>query len=699
MRESRCMGLLVSVGLCLCLQGRLAYADSPTAPAAQPFYPPAGLDMSATDPTTRPGDNFFQYANGNWLAHTPIPADKPFMTEAQAVRDRVELQLRELMESAAARAGHEPKDVAGKVGAFYSAFLDEKRREALGLGPLQHDLNAIRSVRSRQELARLSGQSSYAFIGSFFLPFIDVDLKNTAQYSIYLQQAGLTMPDRDYYLLPALADKKKQFRTYVEQILTQAGWPQAGASAEQIVALETRIAEVSWTKVQERDLQNLYNPFTVAELQAYAPGISWRDFLKGARLPEQGRVVVTDKTAFPKIAQIFKDTPLATLRAWAVFTTVDGAAPYLSAAFAQAHFEFHQHALLGVTARPARWKEAIAAVSGGDCITAPAKNICFGTLNWGVGQIYTAKYFPPESKARAKTLATTVQQAFRLRIQHLEWMSEATRAEALRKLDTYVIKVGYPDRPRDYSGVVIHDDELVADVRRAAEADWTFYVDRSRGPVDQSDWTMTPQTFDAYNGSLRDIVFPAAILQPPYFDSAADPAVNFGCIGSTIGHELTHGFDDQGRLLDVSGALRNWWTDADDRGFRERAGVLGAQYATYEPVAGLHINPDLTMGENIADLGGILISLDAYHDSLHGAAAPVIDGLSGEQRFFRAYAQCWRGKGTDDYIRNLTTSDPHSFRLFRVNGVVRNVDEWYRAFGVQASDKLFLEPARRARIW
>jgi putative endopeptidase len=700
MRESRRMRLSLTVGVFLCLGpiSETTRAESTSRPA-EPFYPPAGLDMGAADPTTRPGDNFFQYANGAWLARTAIPPDKPFMTEAQASRDRIELQLRQLMGSAAAHAGHEPADVEGKVGAFYAAFLKEEQRETLGSSPLLPDLDAIRHSHSRRDLARLMGQSPYAFVGTFFQFQIDVDLKNTERYAIYLQQGGLTMPDRDYYLLPQLADKKARLHAYAAQLLTLLNWPEAGKRADEIVALETHIAQVSWTKAQQRDLQKIYNPFTVAELQAFAPGMPWRDFLDGARLPDIKRVVIAEKTAFPKIARIFQQTPPETLQAWAAFTSVDAASPYLSAAFAQAHFEFHQQTLLGVKERPARWKEAIAAVSGGDCDSAGEKNVCFGTLNWAVGQLYAARHFPPTAKASARALAAAVQQAYRERVERLDWMSAATRAEAMRKLDTYVIKVGYPDRPRDYSRVVIRDDDLVGNVRRAADADWAFYVDRSNGPVDKTDWTMTPQTFDAYNGSLRDIVFPAAILQPPDFDPAADAAVNFGCSGSTIGHELTHGFDDQGRLLDTSGALRNWWTDSDDQAFRQRAAVLGAQYATYEPLPGLHINPDLTMGENIADLGGVLIALDAYHESLHGAAAPVIDGLSGDQRFFRAYAQCWRGKGTEDYIRNLTTSDPHSFRLFRVNGVVRNVDAWYSAFGVQEHDQLFLEPALRARIW
>ena len=342
-------------------------------------------------------------------------------------------------------------------------------------------------------------------------------------------------------------------------------------------------------------------------------------------------------------------------------------------------------------------RKGIRAVAGGDCAADPGS--CFGTLDWAVGQLYTARYFPPETKAAIESLVTEVIRAFRGRIERVDWMSEATRAEALRKLDTYVVKVGYPDTPRDYAKVIVRDDDLIGNVRRAAAAEYAFMLGRSDGPVDKGSWDMTPQTVDAYNGSLRDIVFPAAILQAPDFDPNADAAVNFGGIGAVIGHELTHGFDDEGRSLDASGALRDWWTDADASAFKARAAVLGAQYAAFEPAPGLHINPELTMGENIADFGGVAIALDAYHASLNNEAAPDIDGLTGDQRFFLSFAQIWRGTSREDYIRQLTISDPHSYRSFRVNGVVRNIDAWYEAFGVQPTDKLYIEPARRARIW
>ncbi len=461
--------------------------------------------------------------------------------------------------------------------------------------------------------------------------------------------------------------------------------------------METRIAEASWTKAEDRDLVKAYNPMSPAELSSLAPGFDWRGFLAGAGLSGKTRVIVAEKSAFPKIAAVFASTPVPTLKAWLAFEVADNAAPYLSKPFQDAHFELREKTLSGQPEQRARWKRAIAAVGGDDCIY--SARACFGTLDWAVGQAYAARYFTPETKANIEALVANLKTAFRARIETLDWMAPTTRAEALKKLDTYVIKVGYPDHPRGYSKVVIRKDDLVGDVRRAARADWAFYVARSAGPVDRSDWAMTPQTVDAYNGDLRDIVFPAAILQAPEFDAKADPAVNYGAIGSIIGHEMTHGFDDQGRTIDAKGELRDWWTAGDGAKFKARAAVLGAQYASYEPLPGLHINPDLTMGENIADLGGLAIALDAYHASLHGQPAPVLGGLTGDQRLFMAYAQDWRGKAREDAIRQQTVSDPHSYRKFRANGVVRNIDGWYGAFDVKPGQGLYLAPDQRARIW
>jgi putative endopeptidase len=440
---------------------------------------------------------------------------------------------------------------------------------------------------------------------------------------------------------------------------------------------------------------------SVTQLQQLVPGVAWNSFLAAEHMPDVTRVIVAENTAFPKIADAFARTPIETLQAWQAFHITDNAAPYLSKTFADAWFELHEKTLGGQQQQRARWKRAITAVSGGDFLIGDRFGT-FGTLGFGVGQLYSAKYFPPESKAKIASLVRNLLDAYRARLDHLDWMSPATRAEAIKKLQTYTIKVGYPDHWRDYSKLLILDDDLVGDVLRAGAADWAFLVGRYHGAVDRSDWGMTPQTNDAYNGSLRDIVFPAAILQPPIFDPNADPAINYGSIGSIIGHELTHGFDDQGRKIDAAGALRDWWVKTDADAFETRAARLGSQYSQFHPLAAdpnVHLNGELTMGENIADLGGVTLGLDAYHAWLKGQPAPVLDGVTGDQRVFLGWAQAWRGKRTDDAIRQQVVSDPHSPAQFRVNGVVRDIDAWYQAFDVKAGDKLYLAPEDRVHIW
>ncbi|MFL6594284.1 MAG: M13 family metallopeptidase, partial [Chthoniobacterales bacterium] len=527
---------------------------------------------------------------------------------------------------------------------------------------------------------------------------IDVDIGDPNRYVIYLGQAGLGLPDRDYYLKQDFAAQKTKYQGYVAQLLKLVDWPEPEKSAADVVDFETKIADASWTKSQQRDPVAIYNVMSVAALEALAPDFPWRPFLIEGGLRAADRVVVQEKSAFPKIATIFASAPVETLKAWHAFNIVDHAAPYLSKPFADAFFEMRNKTLSGQAEQQARWKRGVHAVSGGD-YGAGDRFDRLGNIGWAVGQLYSAKYFPPDAKAKIEDLVRNVKVAMHARIEKLDWMGDATKQEALKKLDTYVIKVGYPDEARDYSKVEIRADDLLGNVRRAAQADWAFYVNRLPGPVDRADWGMTPQTNDAYNGALRDIVFPAGILQPPMFDANADPAINYGAIGGVIGHELTHGFDDQGRKFDTEGKLRDWWTPDDAKQFEERAAVLGAQYSQYEPLPGAKVNGQLTMGENIADLGGLTIALDAYRASLNGQPAPVIDGLTGDQRVFLGWAQAWRGKVKDDYVRKQVVSDPHSPRQYRVNGPARNIDDWYTAFGVKAGEKLYVDPKERVRIW
>jgi putative endopeptidase len=674
-------------------------AGSPAIGAeSRPQYGSWGFDLSGADSHTRPGNDFFRYANGGWVDRTEIPADKPAYSLRLAMTDRIEQRLHEMMETEAAHCGHDPATLNGKVGAFYKSFMDEARIEGLGVKAIETQLAAVRKASDRNGLAALMGRTNTDLEASLFVFGIDIDLKDPKHYAVIIAQDGLGLPDRDYYLDGEFAKQKAAYEAYVAQLLGLVGWEHPQQSAKDVVAFETRIAEASWTKVEQRDPNATYNPMSIAELKQLTPGFDWDAFLRESALADVKRVVVSEKSAFPKLTAIYAQTPIETLKAWQAMRVADNAAYYLSKPFADAYFEMHAHTLSGQQAQQDRWKRGVHAVSGGDYGVGERID-SFGDLGWAVGQLYTAKYFPPASKAKIEELVGNLKAAYRARIEKLDWMSPQTRQEALEKLDTYQIKVGYPDHPRDYSKLVIHDDDIIGNLTRAAAADWAFYVNRLNGPVDRSDWSMTPQTNDAYNGSLRDIVFPAGILQPPIFDADADPAVNYGAVGAVIGHELTHGFDDEGRKIDADGALRDWWTADDAKAFEARTKQLSAQYSAFEPLPGVHINGDLTLGENIADLGGVTLALDAYHASLHGKTAAILDGYTGEQRVFLGAAQAWRGKLRDDEIRRMVVSDPHSPRMFRVNGVVRNIDAWYDLFGVKPDDKLYVAPDQRVHIW
>jgi putative endopeptidase len=678
------------------IAGALVLGAVIAAAADKPQFGAWGVDLTAVDAGVKPGDDFNRYASGAWLDRTSIPADKPIASLRYLMSDLTEARLHEMLEAAAKDPGNE-STLQEKIGGFYKSFMDESRIEKLGAGPIRAELVAVRQAKNRQDLAKLMGHNNADFYSSIFNLGTDVDLKDVSHYALYVAQAGLGLPDRDYYLKSSFAPQKAAYQSYVETLLTLIGWPEPHANAAAVVDFETRIADASWSKEQQRDLDKVYNPMTRAQLEQLAPHFPWQHFLTSAGVGGVPRLVVAEVSAFPRIAALYESTPLPVLQAWQAFSVADNAAFYLSKPFADARFELRSKVLSGQPTEAERWKRGVRAVGGGDC--SGDRVDCFGNMGFGVGELYTAKYFPPESKAKIEALVSNVKAAMRARIERLDWMGPATKVEALKKLDTYQIKVGYPDHPRDYSALVIRADDLIGNVRRTGANDWRFYVTRMSGAVDRSDWNMTPQTNDAYNGSLRDIVFPAGILQPPIFDPAADPAVNYGAIGGVIGHELTHGFDDEGRKLDAKGQLRDWWTAEDAAAFEARAKQLSAQYSSYEPVPGVHINGDLTLGENIADLGGVNVALEAYHRYLNGQAAPVIDGFTGDQRVLLGWAQAWRGKAREDAIKQQVASDPHSPRGFRVIGPTRNVDEWYVAFGIKPGDRYFLPPEQRVRIW
>jgi putative endopeptidase len=680
--------------LALCLSPFVFAAD---APQTKLKYGAWGFDLSGMDTKTKPGDDFFRHANGAWVDKTQIPPDKPAYSLRLAMTDLTDQRLKDLLEAGGTKSDN-PTTLEGKAGAFYHSFMDEQRVEQRGAKAIEPELNDLKNAKNRDELAALMGRTATDFEFSLFNPVIDVDLKDPNKYAFYLTQAGIGLPDRDYYLKPDFAVQKAAYQNYITNILKLLTSPNPAKTAKEIVDFESKIAEASWTKTQQRDLNAIYNPMSIQEVKKFTPGFVWEKFLAEAKMPKLTRVVIAEKSAFPKLVDVYSKTPIETIRAWQTFHVADSAAPYLSKPFVDAYFELHNKTLSGQKEQQARWKRGITAVSGGDFGVGDRFGT-FGTMGFGVGQLYTAKYFPPEAKAKTQDLVTNLKAAYRARIEKLDWMGPETKKEALKKLDTYTIKVGYPDHARDYSKLSIKSDDLVGNVKRCAQFDWDFYTGRFFGPVDRTDWSMTPQTNDAYNGSLRDIVFPAGILQPPIFDADADPAINYGAAGGVIGHELTHGFDDQGRKIDASGALRDWWTKRDAETFKKRADMLGAQFSKYEPIPGVHVNGELTMGENIADLGGLTLALDAYRASLKGRSAPVLDGYTGDQRVLLGWAQAWRGKVTDNYVKKQVVSDPHSPRQFRVIGPTRNTDAWYDAFEVQPSDKMFVAPDQRVHIW
>jgi putative endopeptidase len=494
------------------------------------------------------------------------------------------------------------------------------------------------------------------------------------------------MPDRDYYLADDFKQKKRAYEAFIVRSLSAVKAPSPEASAKAVVAFETDIATASWPIADRRDIDKVYNPMTVEALQSAAPAINWRAYFDAAGLKGLDKLVVMEKSAVAKITEVFDKTPLETLKAWETFHMVSGASPYLSKRFVDSNFDFQGKELSGTPALRPRWKRGVSLVDD--------------NLGEAVGKEYVAKYFPPASKVKMDALVGNLKTAMAARIKGLSWMSAQTKEQALVKLSKMTVMVGYPVKWRDYSTLKLEADDLYGNITRSIAFETAYQFAKIGKPVDRDEWAMTPQTVDAYNGGLENkIVFPAGILQPPFFNPDADPAVNYGAVGAIIGHEITHGFDDQGRKIDATGALHDWWTAEDAKRFISESDKLAAQYSTYEAVPGMKINGRLTLGENIADLGGLLIALDAYHTSLGGRPAPVLDGLTGDQRVFLSYAQSWRGKTRDDALRAQMASDPHSPRKFRVIGPTRNVDAWYTSFDVSPSEKYFVKPDERVRVW
>ena len=657
-------------------------ATAQTAPHAR--YGAFGLDLTSHDTAVKPGDDFWEYANGAWAAKTPIPADKTSVGYGNILSDEAEANVRKILDDMAANPAQ--YGATGKqVGDFYASWMDTAGIEAKGTAPLKPYLARIDAVKNLDDLQTLFATTGYAGpVGIGILP----SLSDPTHYTAIAGQGGLGMA-RDNYLLEGekYDGFRKAYRAYIEQMLTMAGIADASAKADRIFALETEMAKVQWSPEQSRDIAKLNDPEDVAGLEAKAPEFNWALMLKTAGVESSPKVLMANNTALTAEGKLLTATPLETWKDYMTFHFISDHAQFLPKAFDEASFAFYGKTLSGVPQQRDRWKRGVQLVNG--------------ALGEAVGKLYVAKYYPPPAEAQMSELIANLQAAYQERISGSTWMDDATRKAALVKLAAFEPRIGHPVTYIDYSSMKVDRNDLLGNAMRADEFEHQLELSRFPKPVDRTLWEMTPQTVNAYYNPLANqITFPAAILQPPYFDPNADPAVNYGAIGAIIGHEMGHGFDDQGSQFGPHGKFENWWTDASKKAFTERTAALGKQYDAYEPIPGTHIKGQLTMGENIGDLGGIEAAYAAFqrYQAKHGKA-PVIDGLTGDQRFFLSFAQAWQSKTREDAQRQHLLTDPHSPAKYRVDGVVRNVDAWYAAFDVKPGDKLYLPPDQRVHIW
>jgi putative endopeptidase len=645
---------------------------------------PSGIDRANFDPAVRAQDDLFRHVNGKWLATFEIPADKSNYGSFTKLSDQAEADLRKIIEELAA-GKHKKGSVEQKVGDMYASFMDEAAVEKAGAKPLADTLKTIERIKTKQDLVKTMALLGKQGVRGAFGAAIFPDQKKSDEYGFYLGQSGLGLPDRDYYLDPKFKDKLDAYGPHIERMLTLAGVADAAAKSKAIVALETRLAQASWTRVERRDREKNYNKMTRAELAALAPGVDFGLAFATIGADRVEKVIVGQPTFFPALAKAMDEVPLADWKAWLAWNAVDRAAPMLSKAFVDESFAFRGTVLSGTPENRPRWKRGVAMVEA--------------SLGEAVGKVYVERHFPPAAKQRMDGLVKNLVEAYRQSIDGLDWMSAETKVKARAKLAKFTPKIGYPTQWRDYSKLEVKRGDAFGNALRATAFEFQRNLDKLGKPIDRTEWFMTPQTVNAYyNPTMNEIVFPAAILQPPFFDLAADDAVNYGGIGAVIGHEIGHGFDDQGSKSDGDGNLVNWWSDADRKEFEARAAKLIAQYDAFEALPGHKVKGALTVGENIGDLGGLAIAYKAWKLSLDGKDAPVIDGMTGDQRFFYGWAQVWARKYRDAELINRLSTDSHAPSEFRAN-IVRNLPAFQQAFGVKPGDKLYLAPDQQVRIW
>ncbi|MCX5469397.1 M13 family metallopeptidase [Acinetobacter nematophilus] len=648
----------------------------------------SGIDDQYFDQTVKGSDDFYQHVNGGWIKNTEIPADKSRWGTFDILHEESLKQLHDIVdELSKQQLTHGSSEQ--KVATLYANFMDEKAIEALGIQPIQAEIENVDALKNKKDIAQLAAHFSRIGVTSPFDVGIDQDMKNSTQMIAMLGQGGLGLPDRDYYLKNDAKFKKvrSQYLSYIEKTLKLAGDTQAAQHAQAILKLETQIAKIQWSNVQNRDVSKLYNIYKTEDLANLSPKIDWKTYLEKQELADKIKTIqVIQPSYFKGLSPIVDNTSLDAWKAYFKFHLVSDFSPLLSKAFVDNSFDFYSNQLREIKEQKPRWKRGVQLVEG--------------TLGESLGQIYVKKYFSAEKKQRMELLVQNLMKAYSHSIEQLDWMSPATKVQAQKKLASFAVKIGYPNKWRDYSALEIKNNDLIGNVLRSREFEHQYALNKLGKPVDRDEWGMTPQTINAYyNASLNEIVFPAAILQPPFFDMDADDAVNYGAIGAIIGHEISHGFDDQGSQFDELGNMKNWWTADDHRKFKEKTSALVAQYNAYEPVKGYHVNGELTLGENIADNSGLAIAYKAYQLSLNGKPAPVLDNLTGEQRFYIGWAQAWRSKITDAMQVEFLKRDPHSPDKVRGNATLLNQAPFYDAFHLKQGDKMYLPANKRVTIW
>jgi putative endopeptidase len=659
-------------------------ASAPRRPAAIGSF---GIDLTARDTSVAPGEDFFRYVNGTWTANTEIPADRVSWGVASMLAEKAEREVKAIIDEVSA-AGGAPGSNQQKIADFYNSFVDQAAINAAGLRPAQADLDAIAAVRTHEQVARLAARPDMP-VNFPFGYYISLDERNPDRYLTHMVHAGLSLPDREFYLSDdgEFQTIRNEFRAHVGRMFAAANVDGGEAKAAAILALETAIARDHWPLEDRRERERIYNLLDRAQVRALEPRFPWDAFLEAAELGSVEHINVHELSAMGPLARTVIATPVDTWRSYLTYQYLVAQASVLPQAIDDESFAFYSRTLNGQQQQRERWRRGVTALNG--------------ALGKAVGQLYVQRHFPPEAKQQMLDLVETMRRAYGERIDALTWMSPETKVVAREKLRTFDPKIGYPDNWRDYSAFEVRANDAFGNKKRNALYNWRYDLARLGRPTDKTEWLyMDPQEVNAYyNPVFNEIVFPAAILQPPYFDPNADPAVNYGAIGGVIGHEMGHGFDDQGAKSDAQGVLRDWWTAQDVARFGALTGSLASQYSAFEALPGLNLNGQNTLGENIGDNGGLQVAYYAYHLSLNGQEAPVLEGTTGDQRFFMSWAQGWRSKIRDQFLRTIVTSDEHSPPYFRVNGTVRNMDAWYAAFDVQPGQALYLPDDQRVEIW